>query len=135
MTAWLGVVSADHVRGGCALGIAQISHGARGPLARMLAGDSLTYYSPTERRGDINPLRAFTAIAMLPDDEIWQADEGVFRPYRRHANYLVTVSVPLEEVRADLHLTSEPNWGYQLRRGLIPLAPNDADLLRERMVR
>ena len=135
MTAWQGDLTVVHVRAGRALGIAQVSQDARGVLARRLAGDSLTYYSPTERRGDINPLRAFTAIAILADGGIWQANEGVFRPYRCHANYLVTISISLEEVRADLHLTSEPNWGYQLHRGLIPLAPVDADLLRERIIR
>ncbi|MEJ1231141.1 MAG: hypothetical protein WDM88_11670 [Galbitalea sp.] len=33
-------------------------------------------------------------------------------------------AVPVADLR--LELTAEPNWGYQLRRGLIPLS--DADL-------
>lgn len=46
MTAWLGVASAEHV--------------ARG----------VTYL-----RGDRIPLRQFTAICVLPDEDVWQADE------------------------------------------------------------
>jgi hypothetical protein len=37
---------------------------------------------------------------------------------------------PLEAVRSRLALTSTPNWGYQLRRGLIPLDGNDVEILR-----
>lgn len=41
MNAWLGVVSAEHVRRAVDLGIAQIGHGKRAGLARMKAGDVL----------------------------------------------------------------------------------------------
>ena len=83
MTAWLGVVSAEHVRRAISLGIAQIGHGKRAGLARMHAGDTLVYYSPVERLGDGVPLRSFTAIGTLSVDDFWQADEGDFRPFRR----------------------------------------------------
>lgn len=61
MTAWLGVVSAAHVRRAQELGIAQINHGKRAGLARMHVGGILIYYSPVENMGDREPLRAFTA--------------------------------------------------------------------------
>lgn len=48
MNAWLGVVSAEHVRRAVDLGIAQIGHGKRAGLVRMKAGDVLVYYSPVE---------------------------------------------------------------------------------------
>ena len=70
MSAWLGVVSAAHVRRAQSLGIAQINHGSRAGLARMRAGDALVYYSPVEERGDTEPLRAFTAYGTIADDEI-----------------------------------------------------------------
>ena len=135
MSSWLGVVSAAHARRGIELGIAQISHGKRGPLARMHAGDSLIYYSPFERLGDKSPLRHFTAMGTISDDLIWQADEGDFRPYRRHVDYLPMQPVPLEEIRDRLHLTTQPNWGYQLRRGLVPLDKHDTAIIRESMQR
>lgn len=135
MTAWLGVVSAEHVRHGVSLGIAQIGHGKRVGLARMQAGDTLIYYSPAEHLGDLTPLRQFTAIGTVADDVIWQADEGDFKPFRRRVIYEDAQTLPLGNVKAHLRLTTPANWGYQLRRGLVPLDPEDAVLLRESMVR
>lgn len=130
---WLGVVSAEHVRRGVELGIAQINHGKRAGLARMSVGDTLVYYSPTEARGDTTPLRCFTAIGTLPDDEIWQADEGAFQPFRRRVAYAPAEPLPLGDVRDALHLTQEPNWGYRLRLGLVPLDDHDVQVLSEAM--
>lgn len=135
MTAWLGVVSAEHVRRGVGLGIAQIGHGKRAGLARMKANDTLVYYSPVDRLGDRTPLRQFTAIGTLADDAIWQEDEGDFRPFRRRVRYEDAQAVALEHVTALLRLTAAPNWGYQLRRGLVPLDDEDVAVLRERMLR
>ncbi|WP_394937852.1 EVE domain-containing protein [Psychromicrobium sp. YIM B11713] len=133
MSAWLGVVSFEHVRRAVSLGIAQIGHGKRAGLLRMHAGDTLIYYSSVERIGDRTPLQQFTAIAEIADDEIWQADEGDFKPFRRRARYLDTAPVELASVRNQLHLTAEANWGYQLRRNIVPLDEHDANLLRSMM--
>lgn len=135
MTAWLGVVSAAHVRRAQVLGIAQINHGKRAGLARMHAGDVLIYYSPVENMGDREPLRAFTAYGVVADDEIWQADEGDFKPFRRRIAYEATNPAPLAELRARLQLTSLPNWGYQLRRGIVPIDDADAAAIRAEMLR
>ena len=129
MTAWLGVASADHVARGVGLGIGQIGHGARPGLSRMRPGDLLVYYSPRETR-DGAPLRAFTAVGRVEDDEVWQADEGDFRPWRRRVAYGSGADpVPLASVRADLELTNGPNWGYRLRRGLVELSDHDAGVI------
>jgi EVE domain len=135
MSAWLGVASAEHVRRGLALGIAQIGHGKRTGLARMHAGDTLVYYSPVERLGDRIPLQQFTALGEITDDEIWQAEEGDFRPFRRRVHYAETAPIDLASVRDQLHLTAKANWGYQLRRGLVPLDTHDVDVLRSAMTR
>lgn len=134
MSGWLGVASAEHVRRGVRLGIAQIGHGKRAGLARMDAGDTLIYYSPVERLGDATPLRQFSAIGTVADEAIWQADEGDFRPYRRRVAYEITARpVPLAELRERMHLTGQANWGYQLRRGLVPLDDHDIELIRTAM--
>lgn len=130
---WLGVASAEHVRRGVRLGIGQIGHGKRAGLARMGAGDTLIYYSPVERLGDRDPLRRFTALGRVVDDEVWQADEGTFRPFRRRVAYRELNGVDLAEVRSALELTSSPNWGYALRRGLLPLSEADAATLTAAM--
>jgi hypothetical protein len=135
MSAWLGAVSAEHVRRGVALGIAQIGHGKRAGLARMCPGDTLVYYSAQERLGGPRNLRTFTAIGTVADDEIWQADEGAFRPYRRRVVYASAARpVELERLRGALELTAAPNWGHQLRRGLVPLSDHDAAVIRDAMM-
>ncbi|MBK6871107.1 MAG: EVE domain-containing protein [Kineosporiaceae bacterium] len=134
MAAWLGVVSAEHVARGVALGIAQTNHGKRTGLARMSLGDGLIYYSPQHRLGGSEPVRAFTAVGRIADEVIWQADEGSFRPWRRRVEYdLDARSVPIAQLRDRLDLTAAPNWGYALRRGLLPLSERDVDLIRETM--
>ena len=133
MTIWLGVVSAAHVRKGVDLGIVQIGHGKHAGLARMHSGDTIVMYSPTENLGDKTPLRHFTALGTLPDDEIWQAEDGDFRPFRRRVSWHETIPVSVETVRDELALTQGANWGYQLRRGLIPLSEGDLAILTRAM--
>ena len=134
MTAWLGVVSAEHVTRGVSLGIAQVHHGKRAGLARMRRGDWLIYYSPQRRLGGHEPVRAFTAIGRLPDEEVWQADEGDFRPWRRRVEYLRDARrLPINAVRDQLNLTASPTWGHQLRRGLLQLSDHDLAEIHQRM--
>ncbi len=134
MTTWLGVVSAEHVARGVALGIAQIGHGKRAGLARMRRGDTLIYYSPTQRLGDRTPLRQFTAVGEISGDEIWQVDEGTFQPFRRAVDYQICRPLALDSVKNDLELTASPHWGYQLRRGLLTLSATDADVIKAAMM-
>lgn len=133
MSNWLGVVSAEHVRRAVSLGIGQIAHGKRPPLARMRAGDWFLYYSPRERISDGTVLKQFTAIGVLSDDEIWQADEGTFQPWRRRVDYLPATPVGVAEFEGALELTSGPSWGIQLRRGLVELSDVDLELIRSKM--
>ncbi len=133
MTAWLGVAAAEHVARGVSLGIAQIGHGKRAGLARMRSGDTLIYYSPTRQLGDQLPLRQFSAVGVLRGDDIWQADEGSFRPFRRAVDYRAAHPVPVAELKDVLELTADPHWGYQLRRGLIELSAADAQAIESAM--
>ena len=132
MTYWLGVVCRDHVRRGVEQGIAQLGHGKRHGLARLAAGDWLVYYSPRTRLRDGDPLQAFTALGVIADDEIWQAHEGDFHPWRRRVDYLPDVTEP--PIRSlGLQLTAQPGWGVQLRRGLVPLTGDDFGLIHDAM--
>ena len=134
MSFWLGVVSRDHVQRGVGQGIAQIGHGAKAGLARMRAGDGLAYYSPRVAPDSTTTLRAFTAIGVVADDEVWQADEGAFKPWRRRVAYVTAATeVPIGQVRADLELTQRPNWGYSLRRGLVELSHQDFECVAAAM--
>jgi hypothetical protein len=134
VTAWLGVVSREHVHRGVALGIAQIGHGKRAGLARMAPGDLLAYYSPRDSYPSGAPVQAFTALGRVADDEIYQVDDDGFQPWRRRVDYESEANeVPLLSLRSDLELTRGPNWGYQLRRGIVELTSHDGDLIAAAM--
>ena len=133
MTAWLGVVSADHVSRGIELGIVQLGHGKRTSVGRLSAGDWLVFYSPRTSLLNGTPLKAFTGIGEVADDEIYQVDDGDFRPFRRRIRYLPSTA-PVPVAGLDLDLTSTPNWGYQLRLGLVRLSERDLATARSALV-
>jgi hypothetical protein len=131
---WLGVVSRDHVLRGVEQGIAQIGHGKSAGLQRMSAGDGFVYYSPRDAYPKGAPVQAFTAVGRVADDEVWQADEGDFKPWRRRIDYDPgSLEVAIADLRDRLDLTAKPNWGYALRRGLIELSAADFALIHAAM--
>lgn len=132
--AWLGVISADHTQRAVSGGFIQLNHGKRYGVARLHKGDGFAIYSPTEAYREKRPLRAFTALGVVVDDEPYQAEpmsmgeRGIVQPWRRRIEFFPVHRVSLRDV--DLDLTQAPNWGYQLRRGLVPLQPQDFEALR-----
>ncbi|MFE3821874.1 hypothetical protein ACFXO8_27400, partial [Nocardia tengchongensis] len=42
--------------------------------------------------------------------------------------------VPIDDLRTELDLTSAPNWGIVLRRGLVELTAHDFELISRAMV-
>ncbi|MTE12669.1 EVE domain-containing protein [Nocardia aurantiaca] len=134
---WLAVVSRDHVRRGVELGFAQANHGKRSAVERMKAGDGLVYYSPRTGMREGEPIKSFTAIGTIADGPAWQVEEqgGCFRPWRRAVDYDRTArEVAIDDLRAELDLTSVPNWGMVLRRGLVELTAHDFDVISRAMV-
>ncbi|AYF72548.1 EVE domain-containing protein [Nocardia yunnanensis] len=134
---WLGVVSRDHVRRGVELGFAQANHGKRAAVERMSAGDGLVYYSPRTGMREGEPIKSFTALGTIVDGPAWQVEEagGCFRPWRRAVDYDRDArQVPLDELRGELDLTSSPNWGIVLRRGLVELTAHDFEIISRAMV-
>jgi hypothetical protein len=99
----------------------------------MAAGDRLVYYSPKQELGSTTPCREFTAVGRIADDEIWQAHDGDFRPYRRRVDWERADPVPLADLQDRLLLTRAPNWGYALRRGLLALDEADFRLVEDAM--
>jgi hypothetical protein len=133
VNAWLGVVSRAHVQRGVAGGFAQVCHGKAGPLRRMKAGDWLVYYSPSVEIGG-EPLRAFTAVGRIEDDEVFPFDMGGgFVPFRRRVRYARAREVALEAIKDRLELCRGSGWGAALRRGLLPLAQADLATLTAAM--
>jgi hypothetical protein len=132
---WLAVVPAENVAIYVQRGFAQVNHGKRVPLAKMAVGDILIYCSPTTTREVSDGCRSFTAIGSFPDDDIWQADEGSFNPFRRRLDYMLGRHVPVTQLRDRLALTANARWGHRLRRGLLDLDPADVEIIREAMTR
>lgn len=130
---WLGVVSRAHVQRGVAGGFAQVCHGKAQPLRRMKSGDIFFYYSPAvEMHGA--PLKAFTAMGVVEDEEVFPFDMGGgFVPFRRRVKYLEVKETPLEALRSELDLCAVPSWGMVLRRGLIPLTDQDSSTIANAM--
>ncbi len=134
MKYWVGVVSREHVKRGVKLGIAQIGHGKRSGLARMHTGNWLIYYSPRESLDGHDPVQAFTAIGQLPDDDIWEADEGDFKAWRRKVDYKPAKDAPIRPLLDDLSFTKgKKSWGYAFRYGLFPIPQEDFEIIAKAM--
>ncbi len=134
MKHWIGVVSREHVMRGVKLGIAQIGHGKRSGLSRMKAGDWFVYYSPKESFEGDTPLQAFTALGQIADDEIWQADEGDFKPFRRKVHYFKSQDAPIRPLLDVLSFTAgKTNWGYSFRYGLLEITEEDFQVIAAAM--
>jgi hypothetical protein len=133
VNAWLGIVSRAHVLRGVTGGFAQLCHGKAQPLRRMQQGDWLVYYSPAREMGG-EPLRAFTAIGRLVDEEVFRFDMGDgFVPFRRRVHYLSTREVPLNTLQNRLELGAKANWSIALRRGHLALSRSDFSLIAQAM--
>jgi hypothetical protein len=134
MKYWIGVVSKEHVTRALEQGIAQIGHGKRSGIARMHPGNWLIYYSPKESFGGDVSLQAFTAIGRVVDDEIWQADEGDFKPFRRRVEYATAQDTPIRPLLDELSFTAgKSNWGYALRYGLLEITEADFKIIATAM--
>ncbi|MEV0465362.1 EVE domain-containing protein [Nocardia tengchongensis] len=140
---WLAVVSRDHVRRGVELGFAQANHGKRAAVERMSAGDGLVYYSPRTGMREGEPIKSFTALGTIAEGPAWQVEAlpnstaggGCFRPWRRAVDYDRDArQVPIDDLRTELDLTSVPNWGIVLQRGLVELTAHDFELISRAMV-
>jgi hypothetical protein len=61
-----------------------------------------------------------------------EAHEGTFHPWCRRVDYVGgAMETPIRSLALDL--TAQPNWGYQLRRGLVELSEHDFTEIRAAM--
>ena len=134
-TNWIAVASAEHVRRGREGGFMQVCHGKAAPLRRVQPGDGVVYYSPTGAFGGNDGLRAFTAIGRVRNAEPYQFDMGTgFRPFRRDVDWAEADETPIRPLLDRLDFTAgKPNWGYQLRFGLIEVGAHDFAVIAEAM--
>ena len=131
----IAVASAEHVRRGVAVGIMQVSHGKAAPLRRIAAGDRIAYYSPAETMGGRDGLKSFTAIGVVLDGDVYQADMGGgFRPFRRRVRYWKAKAAPIRPLleRPGFALAGKA-WGARLRFGLLRIDEASMDAIAAAM--
>lgn len=135
--AWIAVASAEHVRIGREAGFMQVGHGKAAPLRRIVPGDRVIYYSPTEAFGGRNRLQAFTAIGVVGEAAPYQVEmHPGFKPWRRDVEWWHAQELPIRPLLDQLSFThAGANWGYQLRFGLFEIENEDADLIAYAMCR
>ena len=131
---WIAVASAEHVRRGRAQGFMQVCHGRGAPLRRIGPGDRVAFYSPTVTFRGKDRLQAFTALGIVKDGEPYRFDMGGgFCPFRRDVTWLDAREAPIQPLLGALEFTAARNWGYPLRRGLVPVSAHDMDAIAAAM--
>ena len=132
---WIIVASKDHVMQGVSRGFAQAGHGKRSGLIRMHAGDGVVYYSPKREYAGREHLKAFTAIGLVEDEEIFQVVESVdFHPFRRRVKYIAVKDVPALPLVSDLtFIRNKRAWGFVMRFGLLEIPETDFRLIATAM--
>ncbi|SFI53207.1 EVE domain-containing protein [Phyllobacterium sp. CL33Tsu] len=128
---WIAVASADHVRRGLKGGFMQVCHGKIAPLNRIEAGDHVAYYSPTEILGSKDGLQSFTAIGTVKTGDLYNFDMGNgFVPSRRDVDWDEAHTASIRPLLDKLEFTAgRPNWGAQLRFGLLQISAGDFALI------
>lgn len=134
---WIGIASRDHVQNGVRGGFLQLGHGKLAPVKRLQKGDYIVYYSPRKTFPDGEPLRAFTAIGMVLDDEPEQVEQTAnFHPNRRRVRYLKSREAPIAPLLPELSFTRErKNWGIVFRRSSVEITEDDFAIIRGAMTR
>ncbi|PTE06660.1 EVE domain-containing protein [Mesorhizobium helmanticense] len=132
---WCAVACREHVKLGIAGGFTQVGHGKRGPLERMMLGDGIVYYSPTETMGGVQKCQMFTSIGLIKDRRIYQFEMSPgFTPYRRDVFYFDAQDTPIKPLLASLSFTRDQRrWGYKFQFGLFEIERNDFALILSRM--
>ncbi len=124
---WINTVSRDHVLLGMRGGFMQANHGRPHALRRLQKGDLVAFYSPRTTYPDGEPLRRFTAIAQVIDDEPFQAEmTSDFHPWRRLVETIASQEAPVAPLIRDLaFIRDKGRWGFVFRRGMFEIGEDD----------
>lgn len=132
---WIGVASREHVQRGIAGGFCQVCHGKQAPLKRIKPGDCIIYYSPTEKFGEKEPCRKFTALGKIVSTEPYQyAMSPDFIPWRHDVQFFAAHEVAIEPLLDTLSfIKNKQRWGFPFRRGLFEIAEEDFRIIAQNM--
>ncbi len=131
MNYFINTVSKDHVIIGKQNGIVQAGHGKRAPLEKLRKDDFVLFYSPKTSLTNGRSLQAFTAIAKISDEEIFQVSMSeTFKPFRRKAEYIDCIETPIRPLIDDLEfIENKKSWGFKFRFGLFKINEQDFKLI------
>ncbi len=124
---WIGVASHEHVQGAVRGGFAQVCHGKGAPLKRMMPGDWIIYYSPTEFFGSKEPCRKFTAIGCINNRDPYEfCMSSDFVPWRRDVDFKKSKKIDIRPLLHQLSfIKNKQNWGLPFRRGCFEITRED----------
>ena len=127
MAYWINTISREHVLAGMASGFTQANHGRVGALRRLKKDDLIAFYSPRTAYPDGEPLRRFTALSRVLDDEPFQVEMTPdFHPWRRRVEPLKAQEVAIEPLIDSLDFIADKRrWGFPFRRGLFEISEGD----------
>ena len=116
-------------------GFTQANHGKPYSLRQMQAGDWLIFYSPKTAYGGGEPLQAFTALARVKDNELYQMEMSPdFMPWRRNMTFEVCSEVPIQPLVNDLEfIQDKTHWGYKFRFGVFEINEHDFAIIHQAM--
>jgi hypothetical protein len=137
MNAWINTISAEHVQRGVAGGFTQADHGRPDRLKRLARGDWIAFYSPKTDYPDGEPLRMFTALGRVADDEPYRVELAPdFQPYRRRVDFIDCTPVPIRPLIEHLDfIEDKQHWGFRFRFGLFRINPHDFEVIRSALTR
>lgn len=132
---WVGVASRDHVRAAVKGGFCQLNHGREAPLKRIARDDRILYYSPREALKAGKPIKAFTAIGKVIDDEPYEAVQSDrFKPFRRKVDYFEAEDAKVHPLVNTLSFSRNGGpWGQVLRLGFFEIEKGDYDVIANAM--
>ena len=134
-TYWVSTISRDHVRASVEGGFTQAGHGRASGLKRLKADDWLVFYSPKTSLRDGEPLRAFTAIGRIVDEQLYQVEQAPgFTPWRRNVEFVRGIEAPIRPLIDQLSFIKDKRrWGYMFRFGLFKIPREDFAVISRAM--
>ncbi|MGV0606149.1 EVE domain-containing protein [Mycolicibacterium sp. XJ1904] len=134
MTNWINTVSRDHVELGVRGRFTQANHGKPTMLRRMARGDWIVFYSPRTVYPDGPPLRAFTAIGQIVDDEPYLDASTDTERWRRNVDFLDCAETPIRPLIEHLEFIEDKSrWGHKFRFGVFKIGDADLEVIRSAM--
>ena len=85
--------------------------------------------------GSKQACQAFTAIGVVRDERVYQADMGNgFEPFRRDVDWVAAHEAPIRPLLDALSFTQgKANWGSALRFGLLKVTADDMAAIERAM--